>query len=170
MTLGEALLSNLGGTSAHSLTHILELNNVEENSDNQNLILQESPYYDCDSFKTLIHPVDINTNNFSILSTNIQSIHAKFNELQAFVKDMQSVQFNFSVICIQESWLKDADDTSLIDLDDYTCISQGRSSSTKGDLAMYVNNQFSFKIMKLSICNTNWEAQVIKLYGGGLNK
>ena len=44
MTLGEALLSNLGGTSANSLTHILELNNVEENSDNQNLILQESPY------------------------------------------------------------------------------------------------------------------------------
>ena len=44
MTLGEALLSNLGGTS-------LELNNVEENSDNQNLILQESPYYDCDSLK-----------------------------------------------------------------------------------------------------------------------
>ena len=170
MTLGEALLSNVGGTSANSLTHILELNNVEENSDNQNLILQESPYYDCDSFKTLIHPVDINTNNFSILSTNIQSIHAKFNELQAFVKDMQSVQFNFSVICIQESWLKDADDTSQIDLDDYTCISQGRSSSTKGGLAMYVNNQFSFKIMKLSICNTNWEAQVIKLYGGGLNK
>ena len=80
------------------------------------------------------------------------------------------MQFNFSVICIQESWLKDADDTSLIDLDDYTCISQGRSSSTKGGLAMYVNNQFSFKIIKLSICNTNWEAQVIKLYGGGLNK
>ena len=50
MTLGEALLSNVGGTSANSLTHILELNNVEENSDNQNLILQESPYYDCDSF------------------------------------------------------------------------------------------------------------------------
>ena len=113
MTLGEALLSNLGGTSANSLTHILELNNVEENSDNQNLILQESPYYDCDSFKTLIHPVDIKTINFSILSTNIQSIHAKFNELQTFVKDMQSVPFNFSVICIQESWLKDADDTSL---------------------------------------------------------
>ena len=50
------------------------------------------------------------------------------------------------------------------------CISQGRSSSTKGGLAMYVNNQFSFKIIKLSICNTNWEAQVIKIYGGGLNK
>ena len=166
MTLGETLLGHLGGTSANSLTHILELNTVEENSEHQNLILQESPYYDCDSFKTLI---DVKKNHFSILSTN-QSIHAKFNELQAFVKDLQSMQFNFSVICIQESWLKDADDTSLIDLDDYTCISQGRSSSTKGGLAMYVNNQFSFKIIKLSICNTNWEAQVIKIYGGGLNK
>ena len=38
MTLGEALLSNFGGTSVNSLTHILEFNNVEENSDNQNLI------------------------------------------------------------------------------------------------------------------------------------
>ena len=71
------------------------------------------------------------------------------------------MHFNFSVICIQEGWLKDADDTSLIDMDDYTCTSQGRSSSTKGGLAMDVNNQFSFKIMKLSICNTNWEAQLL---------
>ena len=72
-TLGEALLCHLGGTSANYLAHILKLNNVEENSDHPNLILKESPYYDCDSFKTLIHPVDVKTNHFRILSTIIQS-------------------------------------------------------------------------------------------------
>ena len=35
MTLGETLLGHLGGTSANSLTHILELNTVEENSEHQ---------------------------------------------------------------------------------------------------------------------------------------
>ena len=75
MTLGETLLGHLGGTSANSLTHILELNTVEENSEHQHLILQESSYYDYDRFKTLI---DVKKNHFSILSTNIQSIHAKF--------------------------------------------------------------------------------------------
>ena len=131
------------------------------------LLIRDSPYYDCNSFKSLITS---NTKYFSILSTNIQSLHAKFNELQAFVMEMQSLQFYFSVICIQESWLNDNADTSLIELQNYTCITQGKSSSTKGGLAMYINMNFSFKIHKLRIRNINWEAQVIQLSGGGLIK
>ena len=84
--------------------------------------------------------------------------------------EMQSLQFYFSVICIQESWLNDNADTSLIEPENYTCITQGKSSSTKGGLAMYTNMNFSIKIHKLRIRNINWEAQVIKLSGGGLIK
>ena len=35
---------------------------------------------------------------------------------------------------------------------------------------MYINNNFNFKINKLSIRNHNWEAQVITLSGGGLSR
>ena len=166
MSLDESILKYMGGTSANSLAHILQPQNTEEHIENM-LLIRDSPYYDCNSFKSLITS---NTKYFSILSTNIQSLHAKFNELQAFVMEMQSLQFYFSVICIQESWLNDNADTSLIELQNYTCITQGKSSSTKGGLAMYINMNFSFKIHKLRIRNINWEAQVIQLSGGGLIK
>ena len=100
----------------------------------------------------------------------MQSLHAKFSELLAFVIDLQSAQFNFSIICIQESWLNENDDISQIELENYTCVKQGKSSSTKGGLVMYINNNFNFKINKLSIRNHNWEAQVITLSGGGLSR
>ena len=54
------------------------------------------------------------------MSTNIQSING-FSELEAFVFQLQSVKFNFSVICLQESWLHEHEDTSLIELDGYNC-------------------------------------------------
>ena len=47
----------------------------------------------------------VDVHNATILSSNMQSLHAKFSELLAFVTDLQSAQFNFSVLCIQESWL-----------------------------------------------------------------
>ena len=36
--------------------------------------------------------------HFSILSSNIQSINAKFSELEAFVNDLSSLNFKFSII------------------------------------------------------------------------
>ena len=50
-----------------------------------------------------------------------------------------------------------------------TRVTLGKSSSTKGGLVVYKNNNFNFNINKLSIRNHNWEAQVIALSGGGLS-
>ena len=83
----------------------------------------------------------------------------------AFVTDLQSAQFHFSIICIHEN-----DDISQIELENYTCVTQGKSSSTKGGLVMYINNNFNLKINKLFIRKRNWEAQVITLSGGGLSR
>ena len=40
--------------------------------------------------------------HFSILSSNIQSIHAKCNKVEAYLLQINQIQINFSVICIQE--------------------------------------------------------------------
>ena len=47
--------------------------------------------------------VNIKINSFGLLSTNIQSINAKFNELAAFVQELHLLNYDFSIICIQES-------------------------------------------------------------------
>ena len=127
--------------------------------------ITDSPYYDYNQFHRLIQN---NKNNFSILSSNIQSLHAKFNELEAFVTYLQSNKFEFSIICLQESWLSEHDDTSILKLDNYQCISQGKSSSSKGGLIIYVNNNFNYKISQISKRNANWETQIIQISGGGL--
>ena len=50
----------------------------------------------------------------------------KFNELEAYVMELDKIKFNFTMICLQESWLKDNDDVSQIQLENYYCITQGR--------------------------------------------
>ena len=109
MALDELILKYVGGTSTNSLAHILQSNNADEQAEHPDLSIPDSHYYDFNSFKSLI---DTNKNKFSILSSNMQSLHAKFSELLAFVIDLQSAQFNFSIICIQESWLNENDDIS----------------------------------------------------------
>ena len=65
-----------------------------------------------------------NKTNFTVLSTNIASINAKYDELFLFVENLKQNNLQFSAIIIQESWLSQNDDVALFKLDDYTCISQ----------------------------------------------
>ena len=41
----------------------------------------------------------------------------KFNELEAYVLELDKIKFNFIMICLQESWLKDNDAVSQIQLE-----------------------------------------------------
>ena len=90
-----------------------DLNNILHTNEFDSVELQttrRSSCYDLDNFDKLT----CSTHKcFSILSTNIQSINAKFNELEAFVEDLGKHNFKFSVICLQETWLSDNDDLCL---------------------------------------------------------
>ena len=75
--------------------------------------MKTSSYYDTNNFKSLINT---KTNNFGVLSTNIQSINAKLNEIEVFTQELRLLNYAFSVICIQESWLTEQDDLCNIKL------------------------------------------------------
>ena len=77
MTDDELFLSYQGGVQPNSLQHVLQ---TQYDIQNPLQIMQGSSYYDTDPFKTL---VGNKGHNFSIFSSNIQSINAKFNELEA---------------------------------------------------------------------------------------
>ena len=68
--------------SINCLNNILHSTNYETNESDSLSIMKTSSYYDTDHFKSV---VNTKSNSFGILSTNIQSINAKFNELTAFV-------------------------------------------------------------------------------------
>ena len=82
---------------------------------------------------------------------------------------LHSLKFNFSIICIQKSWLREQDEMSQIQLEDYNCIAQGKSSSAKGGLIMYIHTKYDYKLIKINQYE-NWEGQLIEITGGGLTK
>ena len=62
----------------------------------------------------------------ALLSSNVESINAKMNEIEAFAEELSQKYFKFSLICFQECWLSDNDDKSHIQIDGYECITQGK--------------------------------------------
>ena len=99
-------------------------------------MIRRSSYYDFEIFYSVTKN---NNKKFSILSSNIQSINAKFSELEAFLNDLFSLHLKLSIIWLQESWLSDTDDVSLIQLSGYDCLSQEKSCINKGGLITYID-------------------------------
>ena len=140
------------------LKNIIDQNINTDDETNTCQLIKHASYYDVEQFK---HLADIHKDEFTVLSSNIQSINAKLNELEIFTEELQNIDFKFSIICLQESWITDLSDTSQSKLAGYNCITQGKSSSEKGGLITYVDVNFSY---------ANWEGQIIKVSGGGLPK
>ena len=80
---------------------MLQLNEENEN-DIQPII--HSPYYDMGMLKLL---TEQNNGCFSILSSHVESINDKMNEIEAFVEELSQMHFKFTLICFQECWLSD---------------------------------------------------------------
>ncbi len=72
----------------------------------------------------------------------------------------------FSVIYIQESWLIEGGDTSLIQLEAYKCIPQGKSCSSQGGLIIYLNETFNYKLKPERTKYKTWEEQCIEVMKG----
>ena len=70
--------STVGVSLKNGLNNILHSTNDETNESDSLPIMKTSSYYDTDHFKSLINT---KINSFGILSTNIQSINAKFNSM-----------------------------------------------------------------------------------------
>ena len=83
------------------------------------------------------------------MNTNFQSINAKLNEIEVFTQEMWLLNYAFSVIYIPESWLTEQDDLCNIQLEDYTCISLGKTSSTKGGLIVYIQSKYKYKVLQV---------------------
>ena len=102
--------------STNSLKHLLD--DSEEEFDT----ISASTYSDVDSLADLMSS---NNSNFSILSLNVQSINAKFDELKITIVQINQVH-TISVICIQESWVENESNINLYQLDNYNLISRSK--------------------------------------------
>jgi exonuclease III len=85
--------------------------------------------------------------NFSVLSVNIQSLPAKFNEFQEFINSLQVKNAHPNVICLQEIW-------KLANSDMYTLkgyhplVFKTRANNVQGGgVGLYVRSELNFSVL-----------------------
>ena len=153
----EEVLRNFGGAAMNDLKHIIQF----DESPDEMITFMQSPYYDLETLKTRLKPIK---NRFSILSLNIQSLNAKFNNLVAFVSLLDDIGFRFSAICLQETWLSSSDDYKMFDIPGYSLISQGKQCTEHGGLAIYLLNSFTYSVRNFASNSTYWEGQILDIF------
>ena len=82
------------------------------------------------------HVQNINSKMFTILSLNCASINAKIDQIKIKIQQLENNGTNVSAVCIEETWLSDGSDTSLLQIDDYNLISKGKMCSSHGGLSI----------------------------------
>ena len=78
-------------------------------------------------------------NEFLILTLNIQSVNAKFDNLFSVIDNLASQGLYFGAICLQETWTSIDSDLSLLQLPGYQLIHQGSTCTKHGGLIIYLN-------------------------------
>ena len=95
----EEILSNFGGVFANDLNSVLQMD--EDNQENVS-VFTRSLYIDINQKKCFDLP---QRKTFNVLSINIQSINAKFNNLLLFLSILEERNLSYDAINIQETWL-----------------------------------------------------------------
>ena len=143
-----------------SLIHLLDNNDSEENSEAH--VIKHSPYFGEADFSKLIQK-SIRKSGLCILSVNIQCINTKFDEFQSFINRMNLTN-PISVICLQECWLRDVDNVTMFNLDDYELFSQPNQCCAHGGLIIYVHKQFSCNVLtNVKTNSSGWEYMCVQL-------
>ena len=109
------LINGINLTPTNSLVHLLDSNDTDDNNEVP-IIVKHSAYYGENDFSSML----ANKAGLTILSGNIQSIKAKFDELEAFINRVNTSN-PISLICLQECWLdeKNIESIAMFNLKDY---------------------------------------------------
>ena len=144
---GEAFLEYCRGIENNSLCHLLNAqNNNTVDTEDEPEIIKHSPYYNDPSLNNLFLKKG---NIFNILSLNCQSINATFDQINIKLQEVKNNGFEFSAICLQETWLIDNSYTSRFMLDGYTLISQGKICTAHGGLAIYLCDKYHYNSINI---------------------
>ena len=97
------LPTHYGGRAINSLTNIIKNNN---NNDNINIGDPELDYFtqsDYGDRDKLVYYLQKHISEFTISSSNVQSLHAKIDQLKIQIYDLAHHYLYFDIICVQET-------------------------------------------------------------------
>lgn len=87
----------------------------------------------------------LSNTNVTVMSSNIQSLPAKFESLKTFLQVSQVNNRMFDFVALQKIWR--LTDPSLFNPSNYNMIISERKKGQGGGVAWYVNKKFPFKIL-----------------------
>ena len=162
MSDDEELLMQFGGLQRNSLNYLLNSHNDKHDLNNIELeTIKHSSYY---GDQKLSNELISNPNYFNILSLNCESLNAKFDQLQIKILHLLRNGCNFSVICLQETWLSNDSDTSLFAIEGFNIISQGKMCTTRGGLIIYIKDTLKYNRLNIYINSNICKGQFIEIY------
>ena len=157
--LADDLLKNIGGVNRNDLNSILKNNNENDESFES---YNESNYYDIDTLSKLLQK---DCQKFNTISLNIESLNAKFTQLNVFLESLYKHKCQIDAILLQETWLtgKQCDENALkiYDIPGYHAVSLGRKCGRKGGLMIYLRECFSYTLRDLYTTSKHWEGLFI---------
>ena len=160
------LLARFGGTTVNDLNNVLNIND-EADSDDDISTLSLTCFIETNELEQYLK---YHKHEFTILSLNVQSIRAKFDQLSDMLCTFYNEGLSFNLICFQETWLAENDDVTPFLLPGYSLAHQGKSCSEHGGLSTYIRDDFSYKILDMNVNALSWEGSFVDVFGGQLNK
>ena len=109
---------------------------------------------------TYIHVIKFTQHDFKIISLNCQSLSAKIDNLKILMHNLDNQQVYIDAICLQESWLSDLSDLSLLHIEGYQLISMAKHCSAHSGL--YLSNKYQHKVLNIHEQSNLWDGQLIK--------
>ena len=122
--------------------------------------LSESSYLESD---LLVETLSNYKDKFVVFGLNVQSLHAKFDQLKILLCNLLELNLGIDVVCIQETWLSVNDSVDLYNIEGYTLISQTRCSSAHGGVCMYVRDMYGCSVLPLYKESTTWDGQFVQI-------
>ena len=156
------IFKEYGGKIRNDLNNLLSSHNIDNDID----ISSYSPYTTVEQLPAYVTQI---ADDISVLTLNCQCISAKFDDLFVVLNELSKKDnFHFSIINIQETWVKcgtngDAPDVFMYKLPGYQTFALGASCSSKGGLFCYVLDSMNVS-PKLSVSDSNiWEGLFLDL-------
>ena len=137
MSIDNDILHPYGGMEMNSLEHVLHIDYEDVNRNNEINVICHSPYFDSEMLKPNCQKMQT---NFAFLVPILNVSHQSLENLKFFINELKKCSFEFSAICLQETWLHERDDYSHVQIEGYryTCTSQGKTCSTVASRATRV--------------------------------
>ena len=137
----DEVLKHHGGITSNNFKELMESLDPSYEID----LIKESPYFSPDNLPNYIKRNDIH----SILSLNTQSLNAKHSNIKVMLELFSQQGIKFTALVLQETWLNDLTESeqARFELDGYTLLTQGKSCSAHGGLAVYVDNNYNATVV-----------------------